>query len=361
LRTKIKTVIIVTMKIIFACPRDLTAVGIIGTYCRKALASLGHEVRGVDFRRRPFDTGIAASAKVALRKILPHVPSPFDVPLIKHGLDKTVNSQILHEAAEFKPDVFLALLGENIVPDTLSKLRADGIITVNWVLDTLLSESRRALVREFAPHYDFLFLIDSPELLARFPVTARHIETLCLGFDPDVHHPRRENSSAYISDLSFVGSLYKEREDFLAQLAGFGLKIWGRWEQEDERLKGCYCGKDVYGQEAAALFRGSKIVVDYHALFGKYYPLYNVSPRLFEVPACGGFLLTNESSQIAALYRVGEEIAVYKNIDELKTLITYYLSHEEERLRMAEKARLRAQEYTYVNRFKRMFEIIATT
>jgi spore maturation protein CgeB len=345
------------MRIFFACPQDVTAVGSIGGYCCKALTSLGHDVRAFDFRRRPFDTGIAAPVKAAVRKLFPSIPSPFGIPSCRQGIDKHINQMIMREAREFKPDIFLALLGENIAPATLTTLRRAGIITVNWVLDTLLV--RYALVRELAPYYDYIFLIDSPGVLESFPVKARHIETLCLGFDPDIHHPGREDDGIYSSTLSFVGSLYKAREDFLAQVSGFGLKIWGRWAKEDERLKGCYCRKDVYGAEAARIFRASKITLDWHGLFGKHYPLYNVSPRLFEVPACGGFLLTNESMQTPELYRIGEEIAVYKDVNELKSLVAYYVSHDDERVRMAEKARLRAQEYTYVNRFKRMFEVIA--
>ena len=35
----------------------------------------------------------------------------------------------------------------------------------------------------------------------------------------------------------------------------------------------------------------------------------------------------------------GDSVAMYKNYDEFKAKLDYYLSHEEERLKMAEKAR----------------------
>lgn len=346
------------MKILFASPRANTVVGVIGTYCMNALAGLGHEVLDFDFRRKPFDDGLLAPVKAAVRKLIPAAPSPFSLPAVQAGIDASLNRRIMEIAGKFKPDVFLALLGENIGAQTLAQLRQQGILTVNWILDTLLLPHRLSFVREIAPYYDTVFIIDSPEILRRFPFDCRRVESLCLGFDPTVHSPGERESGRFSGDVAFVGSVTEPRHEFLSQLAGFGLNIWGRWEREDGRLKGCYRGKDLYGDDAARIFRSSRIVLDCHGLFGSEKLLYNVSPRAFEVPACKGFLLTNDSLQIRELYRVGEEIAVYRDMDDLKKMLRYYLDHEDERLSMAEAAWRRAQEYTYANRFKRMFEII---
>jgi spore maturation protein CgeB len=55
------------------------------------------------------------------------------------------------------------------------------------------------------------------------------------------------------------------------------------------------------------------------------------------------------------LFRVGEEIAVFKTVDELKGKIRYYLEREEERAAMAAKARERAlREHTFEHRMREM-------
>lgn len=54
--------------------------------------------------------------------------------------------------------------------------------------------------------------------------------------------------------------------------------------------------------------------------------------RVFEIMAAGGFVLTNYQPELEELFRIGEEIEVYRSFDELEDKAVYYLSHERERL-----------------------------
>ena len=61
-----------------------------------------------------------------------------------------------------------------------------------------------------------------------------------------------------------------------------------------------------------------------------------ISNRIFDVSACKGFIISDYIPEIAEIY--GDAIPMYKNKEELKTLVEYYLAHPEERKEKAERA-----------------------
>lgn len=54
--------------------------------------------------------------------------------------------------------------------------------------------------------------------------------------------------------------------------------------------------------------------------------------RIFDIMACGGFVLTNAQPELYELFDVGREIEIYHDLEELKYKVGYYLSHEQERI-----------------------------
>lgn len=61
-----------------------------------------------------------------------------------------------------------------------------------------------------------------------------------------------------------------------------------------------------------------------------------ISNRIYDVTACKGFLISDYIKEIEEIY--GDTIPMYKNEDELEQLVTYYLSHPEERKQKAQQA-----------------------
>lgn len=60
-----------------------------------------------------------------------------------------------------------------------------------------------------------------------------------------------------------------------------------------------------------------------------------VPQRIFDIMACGGFVITNYQEGIEDLFEIGKEIEVYHDIPELLQKCHYYLTHEKERLAVA--------------------------
>jgi spore maturation protein CgeB len=350
------------MRILLCAPQDQTVLGIIAGYCLKNLQALGHEVVVFDFRIRPYSaSGFVKGIKRVVRAIFPGGPSPYDIGAIKLKTDQTINRALEKLAGSFNPDLVLVLCGENIRPQTIEFLRNTcHAVTVNWLYDTLLLPYRQEVMKTVGRIYDHVFLIDAPEILQRINIPFRHVSTLPVGCEPSVHRKialSSEEREFYGSDVAFVGTVTPERQHWLEELVDFDLKIWGRWQKESPVLKHCYRQKDVNAQEAVKIYNASKIVLDIHQLSFQQQEIFNVSPRVFEVPASGGFLLTNRCLQIGDLYRLGEEMVVYKDMEEHKKLLRYFLEHEQQRLAIAQRGCEKARtEHTYAKRLKELLK-----
>ena len=80
-----------------------------------------------------------------------------------------------------------------------------------------------------------------------------------------------------------------------------------------------------------------------------------LNQRVFDVPACRAFLLTDYREQIEDMFRVGKEVICYTSPEEIEDLTAYYLSHPLEREKIAAQGHKRAlDEHTYVHRVTRL-------
>jgi spore maturation protein CgeB len=69
--------------------------------------------------------------------------------------------------------------------------------------------------------------------------------------------------------------------------------------------------------------------------------------------------LTDERSELRELYAVGAELDVYRNAKDLLEKIDYYLSRDDERLRIAARGYRRTRtQHTFDSRIKRMLDLI---
>lgn len=92
-----------------------------------------------------------------------------------------------------------------------------------------------------------------------------------------------------------------------------------------------------------------------------------LNQRVFDVPASGGFLLTDYRDQIDAAFEEGREVVCYHEVEEIGELVRYYLSNPSRRLEIVRRARARIErEHSYAHRIeticanmKRMYGISA--
>jgi len=159
-----------------------------------------------------------------------------------------------------------------------------------------------------------------------------------------------------------ANSRYRERAMLaLADLAipGLGLRLYGNadWavRTRGTPLEACFTGRTVAHDDLPRLYRNSAINVNVHHLQSST----SLNLRLFDVPAAGGFLITDYMEGLEELFEIGREVVVYRTLEELREKVLYYLDHPDERQEIAERARERVlREHTFAHRWKTLLEIV---
>ena len=84
-----------------------------------------------------------------------------------------------------------------------------------------------------------------------------------------------------------------------------------------------------------------------------------IKGRNFEIPGCGGFLLTSRAAGLEQYYDLGREVACFDSVPDLLEQAEYYLTHERERAAIAEAGYRRTREdHTYERRMTEIFQRI---
>lgn len=87
-----------------------------------------------------------------------------------------------------------------------------------------------------------------------------------------------------------------------------------------------------------------------------------VNQRVFDVPACGAFLLTDHRVQMERLFEPGREVVFYIDPEEIPDMVRHYLAHPQERRAVAQAARVRVlAEHTYVHRMGQLLGLMRST
>lgn len=81
--------------------------------------------------------------------------------------------------------------------------------------------------------------------------------------------------------------------------------------------------------------------------------------RILDIMGSGGFVLTNYQQEIEDCFEIGKEIEVFHDLDELLEKAAYYLSHEEERLRIAMNGYLKVRDnFSYTHQIKHILQTV---
>ena len=84
-----------------------------------------------------------------------------------------------------------------------------------------------------------------------------------------------------------------------------------------------------------------------------------VPQRIFDIMACGGFVLTNYQEELSDLFEIGKEIEVYHDLNELIEKCHYYLTHEKERLTIAINGYKKVRDsFSYPHQLQRILDIV---
>lgn len=208
----------------------------------------------------------------------------------------------------------------------------------------------QALLQAQKNVYGYFFLED---ILAGSPVLNRMYKARPYAIDQNSFA-----SPAYVYSNYFLGRKLAsiERQEILSQL-GQKYKVHVYTGGESKELSGVHqMGSVNYFDEMPLAFRHARINLNITLRTIQA----GIPLRCFDVMGAGGFLLTNYQGDFLPLFEAGVDYDFYESREDMLYKTDYYLSHEEERKRIAENGHDKVLKYhSYEMRVRQMFEIIA--
>ena len=300
--------------------------------CKKSFEDLGHEINFFNYRY-------------------------FRLHKLKFT-NKILNKVIFNKIKKYNPDILLVIKGESLEKGIIKNLSQAGIKTINWTLDSPFGDFYPGNKIYNINEYNYFFVFDSYYVDKLRDINPNSYYLACAA-DPKYVHREvipLENRN-YIYDVSFVGSYQPEREDLFNSL-GVKIHIFGpSWHRAKNKENFIIQETYLNGKEMNKVFNLSKINLNIQALHGKN----SMNLRTFEVPSTKSFILTDYKKDLPELFEIDKEIVFYKNKDDLREKINYYLdpSNEEERINIIKAGYERVlNEHTIHHRIKEVIRII---
>lgn len=305
---------------------------------------------------------------------------PFDEMMF--GMTQAeMNKKLLEKVREDKPDLcFFFLFTDEMYPSTIKKITDSGVLTYNWFAD---DHWRFPIFSKYyAPNFSWVSTTDSMAVEKYKNIGYnRAIKTqwACNHF---LYSQISENHN-YKYDVSFVGQSHGNRKKIIEFLNKAGIKTdcfgagWpnGRVSQEkmieifnnskiNLNLTGSSGGVNI--KSLAKIFiskKQKKLKINPPWQWPNYFQSFlgmrrtQIKGRTFEIPGCGGFLISGPADNINDYYIPDKEMIFYKDKTDLVQKIKYYLVHDTEREKIRQAGYERTiNEHTYENRFKKIFK-----
>ena len=333
----------------------------------RALKRLGHEVRGVH-TIEPWRRVSWFQRQVQRR-------------LGRGSVIDEINNEVLRAARDFRPDLVWAEKQEYLRSETLETLRSTGSRLVHFTPDPYftLELKRTPLMDQALTSFDVLVYCKAYER-AQYQALGKPLIYMPLGYCDQTHRPLPSNDPRWCCSVGFLGGWEPRRERLLHDVAvsGIDLKIWGgywdfltdgRWTlrrhiilrqlaanddfkfHPDELLSRAWQGGEVYGDSYANALTGAKIGL---GLLRTVCPDQHTT-RTFEIPACGSMLLADRTEEHLSFFEEGVEAEFFGSREEMLDKLSFYISHEGARVRVAEAGhdRCRSGCYAYIERLKK--------
>jgi spore maturation protein CgeB len=253
---------------------------------------------------------------------------------------RALNAALVAEAERFHPDLVLIAKGAYFAPATLAAVRAaTGASVVNWATDDPFNpaSSTRDLVESIAL-YDLYVCTKRAIMDDVRRAGCANVAYVRFGYKPQVHFleaPASDDESRrFQSDVTFIGGGDDDRAPYFERLVRaipeLRLHLHGGYWNRYPKLRRYWRG-NATGRDFRLAVSGAKISVnllrranrDDHVM------------RTFEIPACGGFMLTERSATHGELFSEDNEAAFFSSPDELAAKVRIYLGRDEDRARIA--------------------------
>jgi spore maturation protein CgeB len=256
-----------------------------------------------------------------------------------------VNRALVARVRQAAPDVVLMYLGHHYNAETIRALARLSFVTLFHSDDPFgprRGHPRYRLLHDALPYYQgghFYRQVTTDDALAE---GMRRAETLLDFYRPWVDHPR---AGSVEHEAVFIG--HNEpgfRIECLARgvRAGLPIHVYSHetaWQRSLPRDVASLVGvrPGLYGDAYREKLSRAKVSICFLSRWNR--DVY--TRRVFEIPACGGFLFCERSAFMETLYQDQQEAVFFGSSEEFVDKLRYYLEHEPQRRAIAEAGRER--------------------
>jgi len=275
---------------------------------------------------------------------------------------QAMNERLMELVKKEKPDLSIfSLYRDEFIPEVLDDIKGyTKSLCYFWDDQWRINYAVR-----WAPHFTY---ISTPDFDGIKKWKVRGFNNVIYSPFGCNHYLWKKNDLPKIYDVSFVGMYHPHREWIIKGLKRAGINVyvvsanWGNGYVSYEEII------NIFNRSKINLNLSNTISLDIRYLFSSVRAFRNamsvvkrsdvksceqIKGRHFEIPSCGGFQLSYYVEGLEHCYEIGKEIAIYTNIDDLVEKTRYYLSHDNERKKIADAGYKRAiNEHTYEKRVK---------
>jgi hypothetical protein len=306
-----------------------------------AIGRLGHEITSFD--TLPF---LAAGGRLA---------RAWRFRTLLDASVNRANRRLLKQARDERPDIVLIDKGVMFSARTITALNALGCVTISYNQDNPFGprgDPGWRLFRQALPHYR-LHLVPRDSNVADYRAAgAQDVKMLRFAYEPSIHFPPPEewSDADRKHDVVFIGAPYDRRAEFMTSLwreHGIAVKLWGAPSWSDA----------LAGEAKQALWQGGPLwIKDYRETiwrarvclsFVTHSNVDDVAHRSFEIAACGGFLLAEDTPGHRAHFAADEEAVFFGSASDCAGKIRHFLGNETARRGIAAAGRRRAVQGGY--------------
>jgi spore maturation protein CgeB len=340
----------------------------------------GNPLRGDSLEKSMMVPGMASCAEV-----IPFWLEEHGYPGDPEGLQ----SSLIAAAERCNPDlIFFVLMRDEVSPITLSLLRQRWT-TSNWFADDQWRFN--TFSRNVAPLFDYPITVDKFSVPRYREIGCSRV-ILAQWASPYVPLPRERDAPQ--GGVSFIGSRNSVRDWYIESLRLNGIVVhcygagWPEGRVDQSRMQQIVASSKIslnltnsrprdigyflfcIGRAFRSLFGVSRTSDGYvrslrHALgglldfFRSSKTVEQIKARNFEIPAWGGFQLSQFALGIDDYFIPGKEIVLFSTMQELFELVHHYLANDSEREAVRSAGNIRAAQHTYEQRFLHVFGEIA--
>lgn len=273
------------------------------------------------------------------------------------GVGLYIDRRLFAAVTAAQPELIFVNQGAFLGPNQLRRLHSLSVPIVNYTNDNPFTDRdgwRFRYYRKALPWYDLLTVPREENIKQAQGLGARNVISRWFTADEKAHRPRSiapDADEGYAAEVSFIGTWMPERGPFMAELIrrGVPLSIWGdRWQKASEwpLIAPHWRGMGIYEDEGyAAAILSSKICLGLLSKGNR--DLH--TRRSIEIPALGGLLCAERTSEHLALYEEYREAVFWRDAEECAAQCLRLLQDEPLRQAIARQGHKRALRNNHFN------------